>query len=264
MRRHCEPAGHSVPLRKQGYMTRLAFVAGFSAVVTLSGVIHAQLADQRSRREALQTYRVGTDLLSTGRFEQAVEQFRRAIEKDRLLVEAHYELGQAYMGLRQYPSAIKAYQNAIAASRSLHNLEQENRAAVERALDDRIWEIDRLIRSPIAPDESIQELAARRRQLEFMRRRGESIADSLEPQAESLFALGSAYFRNGQLMDAEAQWKAALMVKPSMGKAHNNLAVLYMLTGRLEEADEEMRRAESTGTQVKPQLKEDLKKIRGR
>ena len=244
-------------------VTRLAFVTGCSALVMLSGVVHAQLADQRGRREALQSYRTGADFISSGRFEQAVEQFRKAIQKDHLLVEAHYELGQAYMGLRQYPSAIKAYQDAIVASRALHDLEQHDRVAIEMALDDRIREIDESIHGPFST-ESRLELQARRRRLDFIKRQGTGIAEALEPQAESLFALGSAYFRNGQLMDAEAQWKEALKVNASMGKAHNNLAVLYMLIGRLDEAEEEVRLAERNGTQVNPQLKDDLKKTRGR
>lgn len=244
-------------------MTWRAYAAGFSAIVMLSGVVHAQLADQQGRREALQSYRTGADFISSGRFEQAAEQFRKAIQKDHLLVEAHYELGQAYMGLRQYPSAIRAYQDAIVASRALRDLEQRDRVAIEMALDDRIREIDESIHGPFST-ETILELQARRRQLDFMKRQRTGIAEALEPQAESLFALGSAYFRNGQLLEAEAQWKAALRTNASMGKAHNNLAVLYMLTGRLEESEEEMRLAESTGTPVKPQLKDDLKKVRGR
>lgn len=244
-------------------MTWRAFAAGFSAVLMLSGVVHAQLADERGRREALQSYRTGADFISSGRFEQAAEQFRKAIEKDHLLVEAHYELGQAYMGLRQYPRAIEAYQDAIVASRALRDLEQRDRVAIEMALDDRIREIDESAHAPFSTETRL-ELQARRRQLDFMKRQRTGIAEALEPPAESLFALGSAYFRNGQLMEAEAQWKEALKVNASMGKAHNNLAVLYMVIGRLEESEDEMRLAEETGTPVNPQLKDDLKKVRGR
>ena len=43
-------------------------------------------------------------------------------------------------------------------------------------------------------------------------------------------------------------------------KRHNNLAVVYMQTGRLAEADAEIKAAEKTGFRVNPQLKEDLKK----
>ena len=43
-------------------------------------------------------------------------------------------------------------------------------------------------------------------------------------------------------------------------EAHNNLAVVLMLTGRLEEAEREMKTAEKAGFRVSPQFKEDLKK----
>ena len=46
---------------------------------------------------------------------------------------------------------------------------------------------------------------------------------------------------------------------PNLGEAHNNLAVLYMRTGRLAAADEELRLAERSGVRVNPQFKKDLK-----
>ena len=73
-------------------------------------------------------------------------------------------------------------------------------------------------------------------------------------------ALGSAYFRTDALPDAEREYRAAIDVDPRLGEAHNNLAVVCMLSGRYAEADAEVKAAEKAGFKVNPQLKDDLKK----
>jgi Flp pilus assembly protein TadD len=77
-------------------------------------------------------------------------------------------------------------------------------------------------------------------------------------------ALGSAYFRADATADAEREYRAALAVDPKLGEAHNNLAVVCMLTGRYPEADAEIKAAEKAGFRVNPQLKEDLKNASAR
>ena len=77
-------------------------------------------------------------------------------------------------------------------------------------------------------------------------------------------ALGSAYFRAGAMADAEREYRAAIGVDPKLGEAHNNLAVVFMLTGRFADAEQEIKAAEKSGFRVNPQLKEDLKKAAAR
>ena len=61
------------------------------------------------------------------------------------------------------------------------------------------------------------------------------------------------------LGDAEREYLAALAVSPKFEEAHNNLAVVYMLTGRISEAEAAVEKAEAAGFRVNPQLKEDIK-----
>jgi uncharacterized protein HemY len=71
-------------------------------------------------------------------------------------------------------------------------------------------------------------------------------------------ALGSAHFRNRELADAEREYRAALAVRPGLGEALNNLAVVLLLTGRPTEAQEQLRLAEKAGFKVAPGLKSDV------
>jgi len=76
--------------------------------------------------------------------------------------------------------------------------------------------------------------------------------------AELYLALGSAYFRQGALGDAEREYVEAVQSDPRMGPAHNNLAVIYMLSGRFKEAHVALQKAEKNGFAVNPNLKRDL------
>ena len=72
-------------------------------------------------------------------------------------------------------------------------------------------------------------------------------------------ALGSAFFRLGRLADAEREYKATVAVDPKTGEAYSNLAVVYLETGRFDEAEKAIKAAEKTGFKVNPQLKDDVK-----
>ena len=49
------------------------------------------------------------------------------------------------------------------------------------------------------------------------------------------------------MADAERNYRAALCVDPKQSEAHNNLAVVSLLTGRYPEADDEIKAAEKAG-----------------
>ncbi|MND01135.1 hypothetical protein D3C83_200010 [compost metagenome] len=52
-----------------------------------------------------------------------------------------------------------------------------------------------------------------------------------------------------------------MKVNSRLGEAHNNLAVLYMLTGRKKEAQQAVRSAEQARFRVNPQLKADIARM---
>ena len=73
-------------------------------------------------------------------------------------------------------------------------------------------------------------------------------------------SLGSAQYRNGNAAEAEESWLAAVAADPRIGEAHNNLAVIYMESGRLDEAEKAVKAAEKAGLKVSPALKEAIRK----
>jgi Flp pilus assembly protein TadD len=73
-------------------------------------------------------------------------------------------------------------------------------------------------------------------------------------------ALGAAYFRTNQFPEAEREYTAAIQANPASGETHNNLAVLYLMTNRIDLAEKEVAKAEDTGFKVNPGLKDDILK----
>jgi len=79
-----------------------------------------------------------------------------------------------------------------------------------------------------------------------------------EPPAEISHALAGAWFRQGNLEEAEKENKNALRSRPDFGEAHSNLAVIYLMSGRIPESRAAVEKAEKSGFAVNPKLKEEL------
>ena len=236
-----------------------------TAVLTLAAAagLHAQTAQSRN---AVQHLRAGQDALQSERWEEAEREFKQAIELDPLLELAHYGLGQTYMAMKRYVEAVKAYTGARDAFHKAAGDQITNSVEAERRLDDQIrslrdmrrgLESGRLRSSGTNQVTKLGEIDDQIRQLEAMRRQDRASAP-VTPAYISV-ALGSAYFRTGAFPDAEREWRAALEANPKLGEAHNNLAVVLMLTGRFDEAEREIQLAEKSGHKVSDAFKADLK-----
>jgi Flp pilus assembly protein TadD len=237
----------------------LAATPGFAQQVRLTEV---------DRQAALTHLKAGQEALAVERFEEAEREFRAAIRLNPRLEFAHYGLGQVFMATKRYDHAVDAFVSC----RNLFQLnvadESGERLAYERRLDDQIESLRDELRalqsgrirssSPGGADRVRTELT----QLERLRGRSREPVGGMPPFI--LTALGSAYFRTGAFADAEREWRQAAAVDPGIGEIHNNLAVVCMLTGRLDEAERELDLAEKAGFKVNPQLRADLKKRRGK
>ena len=208
-------------------------------------------------------YRVADAFLYAENWPEAEREFRAAVKLDPLLVLAHYSLGQVYMGLKRYPDAIRAFTACRAAYLEIGAMQSTDRARADQRREEEVQELRDSIRAIrggtvklAQPDFMVLKLEERVRELENLKRR--DIGGRTDVPAEFSLALGSAYFRSGALPDAQREYEAALKARPKFGEAHNNLAVVLMLQGRLEDATVHMKSAEKAGFHVNPAFKADL------
>jgi tetratricopeptide (TPR) repeat protein len=224
-------------------------------------------ADDRAQKEAIKHYKAGQLALQTERYAEAEEEFRKAIDLDPLLVAAHYGLGQTKMVTKSYPEAVTAFVAARQAFEQGQVQSASNEMAAQRRLDDQIKalqdDVTAARRQQTGANASRITAAISRnedqiRTLQTMRRRANE--GPLPTPHWLSFALGSAYFRTNDLVNAEKEYRAALAQKPDLGEGHLNLAVVCMLTGRLDEATSEVALAEKGGVKVPQALKDDIEK----
>ena len=241
-------------------MRRATVVVG--ALLLLTTITSAQTAVNRER--ARPAYTKGWDHMRVEAWEDAAKSFQEAIDRDPEFEDAYYGLGLADMRLRKYVAAIAAYRKCRDLYQASAGRRFTDRQEAQRYRQDRLTQLDELIRqfqgaTSLAAQETLRRLNEQRRQLqEYLTRGGNITIESAVPAFVSL-ALGSAYFRTEQWADAEREYKAAIAADPKSGEAFNNLAVVYLQTGRAKEADDAIRSAEKAGFKVHPQLKADIK-----
>jgi tetratricopeptide (TPR) repeat protein len=167
------------------------------------------------------------------------------------------------MALKQYPGAVEAYTSSRDLFLREASTDQRSKADRERQLRDEIREMEeslaRLRGGQIKGATQGQEIALEQRLSVMKDQLGRGDHAAHQVPAEVSLGLGSAYFRQNQLEPAEQNYRAAIGVNGKLGAAHNNLAVICMLSGRLDEAEREIKAAEKAGFPVSPQFKADLK-----
>jgi tetratricopeptide (TPR) repeat protein len=224
----------------------------------------AHAAAAKETREAEEHYKSGVALMQSESWAAAAQEFEQAVALDPLMVMGHYNLGQCRMALKDYAAARRAYDASREAFGQLGSLGEKERVHRERERRDEMNELkDSLARAHtikgVNQTQLVMRLEERIRVLEAMELRG---AEQRALPAEIPLALGSAYFRQGLLPDAEREYKEAARLDKKLGAAHNNLAVIYLMTKRLDLAAESLRQAEDSGFAVSPRFKEDLAKAR--
>jgi tetratricopeptide (TPR) repeat protein len=254
-------------------MRSLVIVCVLCAAASLSAT-QAQLqlgkaVADRERADALRHYRLGQDALRNERLDVAEKEFQAAAKLDPTLELAPYGLGQVYMALKQYRPAIAAYEKCREVIRANAVVVAGDEMVYQRRIDEQIKALEdeeRLYSQPgrtantAASQQNLRTIEMRIRAMKDAKHRA---LGGPEPTPAWLsLALGSAYFRSDALADAEREYRAAIEVDPKLGEAHNNLAVVYMMTSRYPQAQAEIAAAEKAGFKVNPQLKEDIKKGR--
>jgi Tfp pilus assembly protein PilF len=211
----------------------------------------------QQQRKAMDHFKKGEDCLKNEKFDEAATEFQKAVEIYPQFVLAHYGLGQTRMAQKQYGDAVAAFSAARDAFYRVAEMRVEDRM---RALDagQRMVDDYRNLTGAEGGGRVVKGIHERLnvlRDLEAMKRLDDG---NPEPPAEISLALAGAWFRSGNLEEAEKENKNALKAKPDYGQAHNNLAVIYLMGGRIQEAQAEVVEAEKAGLAVNPKLKEEL------
>jgi len=239
--------------------------------IAMTTALAASAAGQQSVKDhidAMKHLRLGQENLRAEKWDLAEREFRAAVELEPPLEMAHYGLGQVYMATKRYPAAVQAYVGCRDAFLANMARDIHNDLLAERRLEDQIQALEdertAITTGRVTPmlSSGAAELDRRIHDLRTQRFH-EARTAAVVPTWISI-ALGSAYFRAGAMADAEREYRAAIAVDSKLGEAHNNLAVVCMLTGRFADAEQEIKAAEKSGFRVNPQLKEDLKKAAAR
>jgi tetratricopeptide (TPR) repeat protein len=236
----------------------------FGVTLLLAAAMGAQELTPSMAKLARQHYKDGVGLMSSEKWDEAVEQFNKALAIDPRMALAHYNIGQCRMAQKQFAEAASAYRGSRDAFEQLGTLNQRERDERERLRRDEMNElrndIQRLSQTQGGRATSqmvINGMEERLRLLESTQYRERE--NETRVPAEVYLALGSAYFRQQKFEDAEREYRLAVNAKPKLGEAHNNLAVVLFLTKRLDEAKTEVGLAKKAGFRVNPQFEEDLK-----
>lgn len=241
-------------------------------VLLFGPVAFAQPSNLRER--ARQPYEEGLEHMRKEAFDAAAKAFEEAVAIDDTFDMAYYMLGRTHLARKQYAAAVYALEK----SRNLHQAEATrsftNKQEGQRLRRERIAELGELIEDTRAaaerPEnatrrfsllEQVRQYQERRRQIQDLDRNDDLTSSHVVPGFVSL-SLGSAYYRSGNLAEAERAYVAAVAADPKIGEAHNNLAVVYMETGRYDEALRAVNAAEKAGVKVHPDLKKEIEKRR--
>jgi tetratricopeptide (TPR) repeat protein len=245
-------------------MIRATVLASALVAAVTAGLAAQDITQEAIRQRALIPYRLGFDHMSNEAFDEAAREFQQATKTDPTFEMAHYMLGRANLARKRYVEAVAALNDARRLYRLQSGRQFSSAQDAQRFRRDTITEIDEYIRQlqnrrqTSQTIEQIRQLNERRRQLQNAVSRGNNMTLEIAVPSYVSLSLGSAYFRMGNLAEAEQAYLEAIQADPKTGEAHNNLAVVYFETGRYAEADRALRAAEKAGIRVHPDLKKQI------
>lgn len=215
-------------------------------------------------------YTRGWEAFRVEHWDTASHEFQAAIDIKPRFKLAYYGLGRAFMGLKRFSEATRAYETC----RNLYEADASERFRGAQEADQiRQADLDALrsaINTLSARAQGQQNAQGTQNQVRQLRDQAQRIQQKRDVINNNLsitsevpafvsLALGSAFFRAERFADAERAYKTAVNADPKLGEAWNNLAALYLTTGRFDDAQRAVTAAEQTGFHVPPQMKDDIR-----
>jgi tetratricopeptide (TPR) repeat protein len=233
--------------------------------LALSASLTIAAQGQPDRARARVPYAIGFEHMKSEQWEKAAAAFQQAIDIDKEFELAYYMLGRADMALKRFVAASVSMRRCKELYLAQAGKQFSSAQEAQRYRNDRLIEIDELIRQAQSGPatgrsaDQLRQLQEQRRELQDVVSRGNNMTITTGVPAWVSLSLGSAYFRSGKLADAEREYKEAIATDSRSGEAHSNLAVVFLETGRIAEADAEIKEAKKAGFKVNPQLEQDVK-----
>ena len=225
---------------KRRELAALGYLGGYSEAT-------GELPDPKLRIHVLQEFDTATDTFALGDHERAAALFGDIVEENPGMFDAWEYLGRSLVHLNRLEEALQACLKGVEVSggRFLVLASARLYLALGRTED-----ALRLLRSHVhASPEPVKLRSLEAGVLVSGSRFGEAVtaaqaALAIEPDfPEALFERGKARIGLGQLAEAEQDFRRLLVVTPDHTGAMNDLAVLLMQSGRVEEAVLLLRRA---------------------
>jgi tetratricopeptide (TPR) repeat protein len=241
-------------------------IRSFMIAILAITVVAAGAQSPSDRQRARVQNKLGWDYMKAEQFENAVKAFGSAVETDPAFDMPWYGLGRAHLALKQYVSAISALERCRDLYLQQVGRQFTNQQEAQRYRNDRIVELDEMIRQvqlgpqTMQTQDQLRQLQEQKRQIQELVSRGNgNVSIEASVPAWVSLSLGSAYFRSGKLTEAERAYKATVDADRRSGEALNNLAVVYLETERFALALSTIEAAKKTGFKVNPELEKAIR-----
>jgi tetratricopeptide (TPR) repeat protein len=250
-------------------MRQLLLLAALTLPATTALAQQLSATSGVDRQRAQGRYEEGWRALAAESWADAERHFRAATELDPTFKLAYYGLGRSDMALKRFDKAASAYEKCRDLYAAAFGARMSGRVDVDQLIAEDSLQIDMAIQQLSKGNVTNQkqtQIAQLQNQKQRLQLKGHGLADMSISDGVPPFvtlALGSAYFRGERLADAENAYKAVIQADPKTGEAYNNLAVVYLMTGRVSAAERAVQAAEKAGYRVSPALKDDIKKNKG-
>jgi len=246
-------------------------IAALGALLgSAAGSARAAPAGANEIRQADRHCQTGLKALQTGNVAKAREAFARAFEAAPNFPPAHLGLGHVALAERDFSRALAEYTAARDTWSTFGDLLEElemarwSRTQDEiRRLQDELRQMQNRERGLVSGESLSTTQRTLQTSLEQRIRTLEAVPMpttdvTTDPPADIEFHLGNALFRLERYEEARSAWETCAQKNPEFPLVRNNLAVLYLKAGRIEEARRAVAEAEALGMKVNPGLKEDI------
>ena len=193
--------------------------------------------------------------------------FSRRSTSTREFEDAYYGLGLANMRMKKYGEAHRRLRrNAAISTRRMAGKQFTNRQDAQRYRQDRLTEIDEVIRQSQTGPQTARHAGPRcancrnsGARFRSTSQRGSNIERRELGARVRLPGARQRLLPDRAVGRRRARIQGRDRRRPQVGRSPNNLAVVYLQTGRYKEADDAVKSAEKAGFKVHPQLKQDIK-----